>query len=789
MISADTIKQIQGKKAARAILDSRARKSSLRGITKTLSCRQASRIYDVSTSEVFRQLKNLESGSSDTPRPQGRPRALTHTEDDAIAAYVMWMERAGFPASKLQVEEAANSFRLQRDPESSPLSRAWYPQFRKDHPELRSTFLKAVEKSRKSFESSDIADITTFYKELEDLIKIHRIGASEIWNEDEAGIRLGCLRETLQVLVMRTTRASRPEVLDPANRESCTLIGAGNAVGDSIPPWLIFKSFATENFASIEADDNMRFVRTDTAFSNADVTFDWLHEFNRVSWTKSAQASRLGVTLNDWFGCDEWKCVDGVAEVEVNEPPNHHDEKIWRLLVIDGFTGHSSFKFIEYCIQFDILIVMLPPHSTHIMQPMDVGVFQPLKHAHQAALRKSLQEGNLAFNRIDFVSAFQKIFDVGFSRHNIMSGFEKTGLFPSNNIPVITKLVEAQRKQRDAVNPAFESLLPPESRFQGASDTVQHIDAKYSELLSSPSRAALQQVCSVVHEAAILNAKVAAFCLDRTQHIDRLSRIHRRGKSVKPGGRFITSSSLAEIRQQQEETLKVEAEKGHRRELRSHRTTLKKEMDKLREKWRSSNKEAEVGGVMKKIPVFKKWLEVTGFKDHYLDMENTSQKYLDLLRQHNNGFIIDTKPDPRVQAAIRKLKYTAKPLSEATELTALQHELESDASLSSTNLGYFNDEDDYEEDLPEPENDTYDGVESGDNDDIEIITETQEMQPWERSSPPVTWAEEVDGGPETPCPQPRTQHRESTYKHIKKDLETFRDRLRKRNDLRGRDTI
>lgn len=175
------------------------------------------------------------------------------------------------------------------------------------------------------------------------------------------------------------------------------------------------------------------------------------------------------------------------------------------------------------------------------MQPMDVGVFQPLKSAHQAAIRESLREGNLAFNRLDFVSAFQKIFNAGFSRHNIMSGFEKTGLYPPNNKPVITKLVLAQRRQREAVNPAFESLLPPETRFQGASDTVQHLDAKYGEILSSPSRAALKQVCAVVTEAAVLNTQVATFCLNRTQRIERLSRVRRRGKSVKPTGRFITS--------------------------------------------------------------------------------------------------------------------------------------------------------------------------------------------------------------------------------------------------------
>lgn len=86
-------------------------------------------------------------------------------------------------------------------------------------------------------------------------------------------------------------------------------------------------------------------------------------------------------------------------------------------------------------------------------------------------------------------------------------------------------------------------------------------------------------------------------------------------------------------------------------------------MDKLKEKWRSIGKEVEVDGAMKKIYVFKKWLELTGHKDDYLDMENTSKKYLDLLGQQDDGFIIDTQPDPRVKAAIRKAKYAPRPLS------------------------------------------------------------------------------------------------------------------------------
>lgn len=103
----------------------------------------------------------------------------------------------------------------------------------------------------KSFEASNAENLMTFFDNLRNIINDYRIGASECWNEDECGIRLGCLRERVQVLVVRTTRSQRPEVLDPSNRESSTLIGTVNAAGESIPPWLIFKTFPTEAWAEV----------------------------------------------------------------------------------------------------------------------------------------------------------------------------------------------------------------------------------------------------------------------------------------------------------------------------------------------------------------------------------------------------------------------------------------------------------------------------------------------------------------------------------------------------------
>ncbi|KAF1828973.1 hypothetical protein BDW02DRAFT_651685 [Decorospora gaudefroyi] len=48
----------------------------------------------------------------------------------------------------------------------------------------------------------------------------------------------------------------------------------------------------------------------------------------------------------------------------------------WRLLILDGHGSHLSMDFIEYCEAHKILLAVFPPHSTHTLQPLDVGAWE-----------------------------------------------------------------------------------------------------------------------------------------------------------------------------------------------------------------------------------------------------------------------------------------------------------------------------------------------------------------------------------------------------------------------------
>ncbi len=49
------------------------------------------------------------------------------------------------------------------------------------------------------------------------------------------------------------------------------------------------------------------------------------------------------------------------------------------LLLLDGHSSHYEPETIRCAASQDVVIVCLPPHTTHVSQPLDVSFFKPLK--------------------------------------------------------------------------------------------------------------------------------------------------------------------------------------------------------------------------------------------------------------------------------------------------------------------------------------------------------------------------------------------------------------------------
>lgn len=49
------------------------------------------------------------------------------------------------------------------------------------------------------------------------------------------------------------------------------------------------------------------------------------------------------------------------------------------LLLVDGHKSHMSLVLCAKCEKMDIILYAMPPNTTHMLQPADVSVFDPMK--------------------------------------------------------------------------------------------------------------------------------------------------------------------------------------------------------------------------------------------------------------------------------------------------------------------------------------------------------------------------------------------------------------------------
>jgi len=103
-----------------------------------------------------------------------------------------------------------------------------------------------------------------------------------------------------------------------------------------------------------------------------------------------------------------------------------------RVLINDGFATHESLELLKFCFENNILLCRLPSHTSHKLQPCDVGVFGPLKIAYREQVEQLYRGGANTVGKQHFTLLYSRARDAAFTFRNIKSGCSKTGLYPFN---------------------------------------------------------------------------------------------------------------------------------------------------------------------------------------------------------------------------------------------------------------------------------------------------------------------------------------------------------------------
>jgi len=99
---------------------------------------------------------------------------------------------------------------------------------------------------------------------------------------------------------------------------------------------------------------------------------------------------------------------------------------------MDGYSSHVNIEFVELCWLKKIVPIYLPPHSTHLLQPLDLVIFSVVKRLYSSKVNKYAACGITGINREYFLKILGEIRPRIYTRELIRSAFEAAGLYPFN---------------------------------------------------------------------------------------------------------------------------------------------------------------------------------------------------------------------------------------------------------------------------------------------------------------------------------------------------------------------
>jgi DDE superfamily endonuclease len=115
---------------------------------------------------------------------------------------------------------------------------------------------------------------------------------------------------------------------------------------------------------------------------------------------------------------------DPQTKAQANQKP--------RILICDGFGTHETLEILEYCFENNIILCRLPSHTSHKLQPCDIGVFGPLKAAYRDHVELLYRGGVDTVRKEHFTSLYSPARQRAVTSRNIKAAWAASGLFPFN---------------------------------------------------------------------------------------------------------------------------------------------------------------------------------------------------------------------------------------------------------------------------------------------------------------------------------------------------------------------
>jgi hypothetical protein len=369
----------------------------------------------------------------------------------------------------------ANSLRAERGLGHVGLN--WPSTFVKRQPELIVKFNRKYDYKRALCEDSGV--VQGWFSLVANIKAKYGIQDDDTYNFNKAGFMMGQI--STGAVVTASERRGRPKAVQPGNREWTTVIQGINAKGWAIPPFIIFKAR----------------YHLSSWYKEEELPQDWEIGVSNNGWT----TNKLGLDWLQHFDAHTKERTIGT----------------YRLLVIDGHESHDSLEFQQYCKGNKIITVCMPAHSSHLLQPLNVGCFAPLKKAYGRQAEKLIRNRINHITKTEFLPCFIAAFKASFTPSNIQGGFRGAGLVPFDPERVISTLdvkLRTPSPQLPINNAPWQSQTPSNTLELGSQSTLvktriqRHADSSPTSIVEAFEKVS-KGAAIIAHKLVLAQQEIA----------------------------------------------------------------------------------------------------------------------------------------------------------------------------------------------------------------------------------------------------------------------------------------
>ena len=360
-----------------------------------LSIRRAAMEFEIPKSTIHDRI----SGKVPFRSRSGPERYLTDQKECELVNFLTGCASVGYAKSRHQVLALVEQV-MQKKGKTVSLSADWWQSFKKRHPTLTLRTAAPVSYARAVSSSPEI--LAQCYDMLEKTLQDNDLDGkpTQIFNMDETGFPL----DPAPPLVVAPVGSKHVSQITTGNKAQITVISCCNAAGYAMPPTVIFDRKSLRQEFTIGEVPGTTYTLSSSGWVNSEIFSSWFHD-----------------------------------HFLAHAPPQRP-----LLLLLDGHSSHFEPGVVRTAAEEGVLIFCLPPHTTHLTQPLDKGCFAPLKMfwREECQLFLSRNPGKVV-TRYQFSELFGRAWMRGMTMTNIIAGFRTTGVYPFNRDALQSKVLSS----------------------------------------------------------------------------------------------------------------------------------------------------------------------------------------------------------------------------------------------------------------------------------------------------------------------------------------------------------